>query len=712
MLTGCGRGDWVRFIVTELVFNALDKKDVNNVTVDVHHEDGQTIVSVKDDGEPQFTKGMLEKVINFYSAPSSKRGLKRITRGIRGNALQSCAGISYTSWDNDGRPKYTFEVRGDAHYLVHIAHEGNAPKNAFQSTGKNPRRRETELIFRLQGGKGTYHSPETDVQTIQILNQHARIVYREDGHEKPSVLMNSALNTPLPVVSPPSIWYYSVDEFRHLISEWEGGTVTSFVSVFKGLSGTKIAKQVREEAGIDERTALSQLDEEKTRRLYELMRRRSKSIKNASLPSVGRKAFANGGYWKGYAMKKGVFRDGEGRTIPFLVEGAARQSSYPEIIEAVNFASSLGAPFTGFAYRKSKDRPEQTTLNDILKGKDVGIILHLVCPAISWRNPAKGQLDIVPFMQQVLDVTRALVRERHKSTGDLTETVELAKDLMNRFPNMVFSLRQLFYQAIALKQYPNTRGSYNKFSKALVRGREMDEIDYKRIADFSRPEYFNDPEETSPEKELQRRLRSLVQDFNVNVWKGQPSYVEVWIEKEALSRIIDPICRKYNVNLIVGRGYSSYSQVRKAIDRMPELKHVRIFYLGDHDPTGLHIQEKLEARIRNYSTDKGKNIDLEFKRLALTYDQVKERSLVPSSLKKAAQKAKEYKRQFGDQVWELDALPPDVIPKLVEDAILTSMDQKLWQQNRRRLEKFRRDIAKKLESTMSPNETRTSKSSS
>ncbi|MDG6935007.1 MAG: hypothetical protein JRN68_09970, partial [Nitrososphaerota archaeon] len=248
----------------------------------------------------------------------------------------------------------------------------------------------------------------------------------------------------------------------------------------------------------------------------------------------------------------------------------------------------------------------------------------------------------------------------------------------------------------AKKGYPNSRSSYGHFSKALVEGRLEGEIDYERIIDMSRPEYFNDPEESDPMEELRRQVEDLIAGLNVNAWHEQPVYPEVWIEKEALSRVIHPVCQRYNVNLIVGRGYSSYTQVAKALDRFPEGKKVRILYLGDHDPSGLHIQEKLTSRLEDYSHAKGKDLDIEVQRIALTFEQAQQLHLPPSKMKKLGQKSRAYRKLYGEEVWELDALEPAHLLELVEKAISGMMDKGKWEANRERLEGFRSEWAGRL----------------
>lgn len=222
------------------------------------------------------------------------------------------------------------------------------------------------------------------------------------------------------------------------------------------------------------------------------------------------------------------------------------------------------------------------------------------------------------------------------------------------------------------------------------------------MIDMSRPEYLNDPKEPDLAKRLKGSLQELIEEFNVNAWSEQPTYIEVWIEKEALSRIILPTCKNYNVNLLVGRGYSSASQLLKAIDRFPEGRRVLVLYLGDHDPSGYHIEEKLRTRLQEYAMWRGKALGLQVKRLALTYDQVERFSLPSIKLKPRSQKYAEYVDRFGDNAWELDALEPDFIPTLIKNELESTMDMGLWADNRRKLEEFRRETAERLGSAFAP----------
>ena len=658
------------------------------------HDITETSVSVSDDGIPPFSEELLKAMLDFLRAPSTKRGIKRATRGALGNALQCCFGITYASWDKGRRPQYTIELCADKRYLIHLDHDNEGSKNAYEAVPLSETGG-TKLVFRLQGED--YDSPRSLLETIAALNQHVNIEYSENGISD----RWAAVEPNSPKLPPPEIHAYSFRQFHELLSESEGMTVTEFISQFKGLAGTTYAKAVRERAEIDGRTAVTELSEEQEMALFEEMRNGSASPRSVHLPKVGRDALARRGYRGNYVLKSDVYHDVQGRSIPYLIEGATRPSRRPGITEAVNFTCSLGRPFSGRTYVVPTGRG-YVSLYDSLKNKDLQVLIHLICPSINWLNPSKSELERAPFDKLILEVMKASTRERQSGSYSVGEVVSMAAEIMRDYPKLTFTLRQLYYRAVASKFYPHNKTSYNRFSQALVSGRLRGQLDYKRMIDMSRPEYLNDPRESDPAKRLKGSLQELIEEFNVNAWSEQPTYIEVWMEKEALSRIILPTCKNYNVNLMVGRGYSSASQLLKAIDRFPEGKRVLVLYLGDHDPSGYHIEERLRGRLQEYAIWRSKSLDLQVKRLALTYDQVERFSLPSIKLKPRSQKYAEYVARFGNNAWELDALEPEFIPTLIKNELESTMDMNLWADNRRKLEEFRRETAGRLGSISAP----------
>ena len=102
-----------------------------------------------------------------------------------------------------------------------------------------------------------------------------------------------------------------------------------------------------------------------------------------------------------------------------------------------------------------------------------------------------------------------------------------------------------------------------------------------------------------------------------------------------------------------------------------------MFYFGDFDPSGLAIYESLVERLQNFD---GGVLPINFKRVALTMDQINQYNLPQDPGRQSDPNYKRFVEQYGDNVVELDALPPDVLRNLVENCITNLIDeQKLAQ---------------------------------
>jgi hypothetical protein len=88
------------------------------------------------------------------------------------------------------------------------------------------------------------------------------------------------------------------------------------------------------------------------------------------------------------------------------------------------------------------------------------------------------------------------------------------------------------------------------------------------------------------------------------------------------------------------------------------------------------------------------------KRIALTYGQVLSYNLLPNPTKKADPRAKEYVARYGDQRWELDALEPTELQKIVREAVEAERDYKIWsvviERNNEARKKAREELKRKL----------------
>jgi len=167
-------------------------------------------------------------------------------------------------------------------------------------------------------------------------------------------------------------------------------------------------------------------------------------------------------------------------------------------------------------------------------------------------------------------------------------------------------------------------------------------------------------------------VRSAIASYRRDRWTDQDNYVEVWVEKDALSGVLQPITEKYHVNLMVNRGYSSASAMHDASIRFKieeeKGKSTFILYLGDHDPSGMDMVRDIQERMNIFGSE------VEVKRIALNMDQIQQFNPPPNPAKITDPRANKYIAEFGATSWELDALSPRDLNTLLDTHIQELMD--------------------------------------
>jgi hypothetical protein len=175
-------------------------------------------------------------------------------------------------------------------------------------------------------------------------------------------------------------------------------------------------------------------------------------------------------------------------------------------------------------------------------------------------------------------------------------------------------------------------------------------------------------------------LRGAAQQYREDLWLDQECRPEVWIEKAALIGVIGPDCERWRVSHMAARGYPSHSELylagKRFQDHLDEGFTPIVFYLGDHDPSGLDMTRSLREELSLYARN-----PIEVVRLGLNLDQVRELDLPPNPAKETDKRDEQYVRETGcTNSWELDTLSPTFIDGLIERAISDLVDHEAWEE--------------------------------
>lgn len=250
--------------------------------------------------------------------------------------------------------------------------------------------------------------------------------------------------------------------------------------------------------------------------------------------------------------------------------------------------------------------------------------------------------------------------------GASLDIVDRANSILGEYQadQYTLTLRQLYYQFVARGLLPNTERSYKNLGRIVTQGRMAGLISWDAIEDRGRNAY-----QVAGEKTPEDVLHGIEGRLILDPWKDQDYYVEVWIEKEALHNVIERPCDEYRVTHMACKGYLSASEAwrsgrRLRFARRYEGKTPVIIHLGDHDPSGIDMTRDNQDRSGLFSQGR-----VEVRRIALNMDQVREYSPPPNPAKMTDSRANDYIVEHGYESWELDALDPKVLDKLIRDNI-------------------------------------------
>lgn len=232
------------------------------------------------------------------------------------------------------------------------------------------------------------------------------------------------------------------------------------------------------------------------------------------------------------------------------------------------------------------------------------------------------------------------------------------------------TLRQLYYQLVSRDIIPNQKSEYAKLSSLLVQGRMAGIVDWDAIEDRLRVPYL-----IYNVRGITHAIEDTIDQYRLDRMKDQDIYIELWVEKDALSGVLKRITNHYHIRLMVNRGYSSCTAMHDAYERINEEiddgKSAVILYLGDHDPSGLDMIRDIRKRLNTFGIS---DDDLEVKQIGLTMEQIEKFNPPPNPAKITDPRAKDYIAVHGNTSWEVDALNPDTLHKLVKDNVEDLID--------------------------------------
>jgi hypothetical protein len=154
-------------------------------------------------------------------------------------------------------------------------------------------------------------------------------------------------------------------------------------------------------------------------------------------------------------------------------------------------------------------------------------------------------------------------------------------------------------------------------------------------------------------------------------WYGQPNYIEIWCEKHAIAGTVRKLVDDRYVRVAYNKGdpgwgymYDNCQRLKKEM-RILKGREIYIFYLGDHDKYGLHMDEEIKEQLQHF----GLWDRINFERIGVLPEQIEEYDLPEN-----------FDEEGGYEVDALNAFNPQAFKELIHGKIDPLFDKDIHTQ--------------------------------
>ena len=221
-------------------------------------------------------------------------------------------------------------------------------------------------------------------------------------------------------------------------------------------------------------------------------------------------------------------------------------------------------------------------------------------------------------------------------------------------------------------RFRNDKPSYGDLTDMLTRMRIFGDIPMNAIGDETRPVTF-----WVAHRNVGQYIHGEVNEFLDGYWRdklqSQPNHIELLIEKNTLAPMVARVAGRYGMPMTSGRGYASLPPRYEMAQRFKASgKHKLVLLIvSDHDPDGAEIAHSFARSMR----DDFNVQNIHAIKVALTPEQVGKYDLpVGGQAKKKSANYKKFHALYGDDVYEVEALRPADLQKIVQEAIDSVLD--------------------------------------
>ena len=287
----------------------------------------------------------------------------------------------------------------------------------------------------------------------------------------------------------------------------------------------------------------------------------------------------------------------------------------------------------------------------------------------------KDRATITAAKQPMLDAILLILEERREYWPMSDRTIHYA----------LLNIKPLRHASKPHSVYKNTLKCYKDCCDLLTRARLCGLVPMEAISDETRPVTTWSTNAT-PGEFLRKELDKFAKGYWRDLLQSQSNHIEILVEKNTVEPIISTIAYRYTIPLTSGRGFCSIPPRQQMLERFLKSGKERLVLIvvSDFDPEGESICESFARSMRD---DFG--VDIVCVKAALTYQQTQDLNLPPAlQAKETSSRYAGFVEKYGEDVYELEALPPEKLQELVDETVRSVIDVDLFNAE---LEKERTD---------------------
>ena len=255
--------------------------------------------------------------------------------------------------------------------------------------------------------------------------------------------------------------------------------------------------------------------------------------------------------------------------------------------------------------------------------------------------------------------------------------LEMIQAVLDEYADhLPLTMRQVWYRLVGTRGFAKTEKAYKQLLEIGNRARRAGMLRFDDIRDdgvqIKRPYMLDDM------KDGVRNIVATAECYRLDRQKGQWRRLLVMCEAGGMIPQLERVCDPYSIPVQSSGGFDSttakHALARQVVD--DGAGGTLVLHIGDHDPSGVHVFSSLAEDIGAFVRAMGGSVD--FGRLAVTPAQIIELNLPTAPAKETDRRSFAGVGDDPNATVQAEAIPPDVLARIVEERIQRHMDLDLY----------------------------------